>query len=380
MSDYKIELISWDKKQTFTIYGPGQGDRGAWLLTDPKGIYDAPLKTSWEQTTNSVGAIPTGVSYPPRDLQISLGVIGEDSPAQWRKTDSQLRLAFSELADSTLRVTTEDGIRELNCRLYDTPVMTSDIDPSVGRYAATVFSLRAGNPMWQGETVTHEWTFTGKNFYDTITIENPSDRPLWPQWVLPAPTSVVLPDIDFTTAQEHWVTMPWQRAGQDVLVDTRPGVEEAVCAGYPMWLATVPDHFLHPIPPHTPPTPLPIVMNPFPFADAAMVELGLPSRMPHKLIVETAKALSGDLSVETPETIQAMPTGTLAEKIYNAAQQASQIIGETVADIVATLTAVLLGDLIKATYKTIPTLAPQNIQLRLTPEWSRPYGMLEVEE
>lgn len=375
MTSYTIQLVSWDEKRTYTIYGPGQGDRGVYLLSDPQGLYDAPLKTWWENTTNNVGAIPTGASYPPRDVQISLGVVGEDSAERWRKLDSQLRLAFHEAHDTTLRVMTEYGTRELKVRLFDTPVMKSAYDPGVGRYAATIYSLRAGNPLWQGETHLIEWVFDGRNFYDTITVENPSDHPLYPQWVLPGPTSMLLPDFDLESGKEHWVTMPWQGKGMNVLVDTRPGVEEAVCAGRPLWLATVPEHFNNPIPPHTPPTKLPVVMNPFPFADATMKALGLPTRLPQKFIVETAKALAGDLSVQAPEAVQAMDTDNLAQKIHDALVQATQVVEDVAEDIAATITAALIGDLLKATYSAIPALAPQNIQLRLTPEYSRPYGV-----
>ena len=57
--------------EVFTIYGEGQGDRGVFLLEDPVGLMDAPLTTSWQQSTCGIGARMTGVTYEPRDVPVS---------------------------------------------------------------------------------------------------------------------------------------------------------------------------------------------------------------------------------------------------------------------------------------------------------------------
>lgn len=372
---YTIQIISYDGKNTFTVYGPGQGDRGIVLLQDPKGLIDAPIKSNWRPSVYGVGAKPTGVTYPPRDVHLIFAVIDDHSPEGWRATESAFRRAWSELYDSTIRIVDEYGILDLKGRLLDAPIVDNKIDPGLPGLVKTKYSVRCGNPNFQQEPEKIEWHFDGRNFYDTITISNPTDLPLWPQWVLPSPTSVVLPDKDFVNDQDHWVTMPFQFPGQDVLVDTRPDVEEAVCAGHAMWLGAMPDHFLNPIPPHTRNLKLPIIMNPFPFVDDVMSNLGIPTRMPHRFIVETAKALSGELSTFTPEAINTFDVGTLSGKIRAAVEQAHRVVGDAVTTLVAKLTAATIGQLIQATYKTVPSLSDQTIQLILPYEYSRPWGM-----
>lgn len=371
-----IRLESWDGSNVFTLYGDGEGDRGVYLLEDPVGLIDAPITTTWQQSTYGVGARMTGVTYEPRDLHLPLGVVCDSSPEGWRRVDSILRQAFSEYHDSRLTATTENGTRHLNVRLFDTPQMNNKHDPSKEGYASTIFNLRAGNPMWQGDREVITWDFTGKNFYDHITIDNPGDRPLWPQWILPGPTSVVLPDYDISAGKEHWVRMPFQRTGQDVLVDTRPDREEAVCAGHPMWLATLPDHFLHPIPPHTVGFELPIVMNPYPFADAVMQAIGLPTRLPTEFIVASAKAMVGELAPFDAEEIRLWSPDDLANRLFASARKAAEVVGEVGQNILAEITVKMLSRLIGETYTVVDALVDQQIGLVLQPEYSRPWGML----
>lgn len=370
-----IRLESWDRENVFTIYGPGQGDRGVYLLQDPVGLADAPLSTSWQQSTYGVGARMTGVTYEPRDIHLPLGVVCNSSPEGWRRLDSILRKAFSVDHDSRLSITSESGTRYLNVRLFDTPCLDIKTDPGKAGYAATIFNLRAGNPMWQGEREVIEWDFTGKNFYDHIKVSNPGDRPLWPQWILPAPASIVLPDYDFDNGREQWVRMPFQAIGQDVLVDTRPDREEAVCAGHPMWLATLPDHFVHPIPPHTKDFELPIIVNPYPFADAVMQAVGLPTRIPTSFIVASAKTLVGDFSHFDIETMRHWSNADLASRIYSAAQTAATALGELGEAVMATITSEALSLLLKGTFTVADRVFDQKAALVVQPEYSRPWGL-----
>lgn len=361
--------------EVFTIYGEGQGDRGVFLLEDPVGLMDAPLTTSWQQSTCGIGARMTGVTYEPRDVHLPLGVVCPSSPEAWRAVDSFARKAFSVEKESQIIVNSEDGTRYLNVRLFDAPQMDIKRDPGRAGYAATIVNLRAGNPMWQGERQVIEWDFTGKNFYDHITVSNPGDRPLWPQWILPAPSSMVLPDYDFENNKEQWVRMPFQAIGQDVLVDTRPDREEAVCAGHPMWLATLPDHFVNPIPPHTKDFKLPVVVNPYPFADAVMQASGLPTRIPTSFIVASAKTLVGDFSQFDIETMRQWSNEDLASRIYSAAETAAKALGELGAAVIATITSGALSLLLKGTFTVADKFFDQKAALVVQPEYSRPWGL-----
>lgn len=372
---YDVSVTSWDGEKTFHVYGSKEGDEGVYLLQEPVGLLDADIKPVWQSTTNSVGARPISVDYPPRDLTLPFGVVDDALGASWRATEDVFRQSFSELHDSTISVTTEYGTRTLKCRLLDKPNVDNKEDPATRGIVKCIYTLRAGNPMWQGEKQELTWTFTGKNFYDTITVSNPGDRPLWPQWVLQGATSVVLPDIDIEHNNNHYVTMPFQLPGQNVLVDTRPGVEEAVCAGHPMWLATVPDHFLYPIPPHTESYELPIIMNPFPFADDIMASLGIPTRIDHRLIVETAKALSGIMDGVSDTELAQLTENTLAGYIMQALETAKTFVDNVVVEAVAAITAATVGQLLKATYNVIPSMQNQQVGLVLPVEYSRPWGM-----
>ncbi|MFY9190175.1 MAG: hypothetical protein WAN89_02730 [Lawsonella sp.] len=371
---YTIQIISYDESKTFTVHGPGTGDRGIHLLQDPKGLIDAPLQSNWRESVYGVGAKPTGVTYPPRDLHLIFAARNYESPEQLRATESDFRMAWSELYDSTIRIITEDGVFDLKGRLLEAPIVDNVVDPALNVGVKIKYSIRCGNPNFIGEPEIIDWHFDGRNFYDEIVVSNPTDLPLWPQWVIPGPASMVLPDKDFANNVDRWVTLPYQFKGQNVLVDSRPDVEEVVCAGHAMWLGMMPDHFLNPIPPQTYNATLPVVVNPYPFADDIMKSLGLPTRLPHLFIVQSAKALTGQMMQIPEPDVSAMDVPTLAGKIEAAAQVAAQAIGDTVTSIAAKITAETVGRLLQSTYETVPAMGDKTVRLILPYEYSRPWG------
>ncbi|MDK6717842.1 hypothetical protein QP297_26535, partial [Escherichia coli] len=73
------------------------------------------------------------------------------------------------------------------------------------------------------------------------------------------------------------ITLPFQPYGVDVAVDTDPEVEQIVSLQRPAWGAKMNGQFFcYPVPPWTPPTELPVFVNPLPWTNDVWRALQIP--------------------------------------------------------------------------------------------------------
>jgi len=241
----------------WVLNGPGAGREGVHLGESPEGIYDAPVRTLWQQGAFQEGASPNGARWDARDLVFMVMIQGT-ATRSWQDVDSAWRRAWSYTKDSILRVTTSSGTRELRLRMFESPRFTPDIDPRVNEFGEVVMTCRAGDPFWYEQPDKQIVEAVGGSGTEYRTVVNPTDKDMWLRWVQSPGSRWTVPDFDFAGGQRV-ITLPSVYTDREVLIDTHPLREQVVVVGWAnAWEAMGGVQFLHPVPPYTPPTDVPV--------------------------------------------------------------------------------------------------------------------------
>lgn len=288
----------------WTLAGDGAGDRGVWLASNVTGLYDPPVRVTYEEPGNYPGARFLNHRILRRDIVFAVTIL-HDREESWADRDSLWRKAWAYDKDSTLHITTEFGTRSLKLRMGESPEVSWATDP-MGRTANDcAMTCIAGDPFWYEKdviytaTTTKDTTFDPETYFTTpdwdklpkeeltITVDpadgrgglNPTDQAIWPKWTLPgsqlpvknfpkpwppgipipwerAPfTQWVVPDYDFTPGsdkKDRRLRLPGLILGEDVVVDSDPRVEQVSSAiGTQVWARLNGVRFRHPVPPYT---------------------------------------------------------------------------------------------------------------------------------
>lgn len=282
-----IEVIGVDGS-SWIVSGQNEGHEGIVLDAGPQGLQEAPRSGIWQQSAFQEGATFMGVSVEPIDLVLAFQVWGDEE--NWQDVSSRFRRAWDYEKLTTIRVTTESGTRELQTCLYEAPDRDSDHDPRLLQYSVEKYTLRAPWPYWEGDVVTETMTgelvsrpYEGSEWWEKlsaalkklfglspdiehykeaeITVHNPTDVPLWPQWACTAPGRWGIPDFSFKDDDQasRVITTPTLAPGQGLTIDTYPRNEPYVADdGSNMAGRFGGVLFLNPIPPFTPPTKIPV--------------------------------------------------------------------------------------------------------------------------
>ena len=247
---------------TWTVSGAGAGNEGVELVEDPDGLFDeAPFKSIWQQTAFQEGATYLGHTIEPLDLVLGFDIYGDDG--DWEDIESRFYAGFAPDRVATITVTTEMEQRTLQVVKMEGTKTTSKKDPRLLHYSRITLTLRAPFPFWKGDTHLAVFKATPGIIAGQLTIFNPTDRPMWPQWSMTAPGRWKIPDFDFDnpTGQDgrRVITTPELRAGEDLTIDTYPRSERYVAANGSNIAGRFGGiDFLHPIPPHTRETKVPV--------------------------------------------------------------------------------------------------------------------------
>lgn len=252
----RIEVEGVDGS-TWVLNGVGAGREGVHLGESPDGIYDAPVRTLWQQGAFQEGASPNGARWDARDI-VFTAMIQRVAGRSWQEVDSAWRRAWSYTADSILRVTTPSGTRELKLRMFEAPKFAPDMDPRVNEFGEVVMTCRAGDPFWREQPDKHTVTASATSGTEVVTVVNPTDKDMWLRWVLSLGSRWTIPDFDFSGGSRT-VTMPTAYTSRDVLIDTHPLREQVVVPDWAnAWEAMGGVQLLHPVPAYTPPTDVPV--------------------------------------------------------------------------------------------------------------------------
>lgn len=296
MHDETVVELEGVNGEWFTLAGPDAGDRGMYLGTGVKGIYDPPVKVVYEEPGNYPGARYLNHRILRRDITIAILIL-DDQEDPWAARDSELRKALAYDRDAILHVTTpESGHRWLKVRLGDAPDVELDTDPHLGRIVTVKLLLIAGDPFWYEDDVVYSavtktdtrftppplpWAFGNfpqENITITVNSLNPTDQYIWLKWTVPgseepvpsfpwpfppgvpipwerAPfTQWVIPDYSFEdpALADRRLQLPGLIRGEDCVVDTDPRVEQVSSAsGSQVWARMNGVRFRHPVPPYT---------------------------------------------------------------------------------------------------------------------------------
>lgn len=259
----ELSLVSYTG-ETVYIHGPRIGHSGIALLTDPEGLWEAPINAVWMQGAFQEGATYLGYRTEPIDVVLPLAAKGEDYRTWKRNDDTLHRILGNPDTGFTLTAYSPSGTRKLHLRLTSAPKCATKIDPGVTLVSQYVVQARAGWPRWVGKEETSVVSFTSSTGEGTVTVSNPTDTACWPRWVCQAPGKWTLPDYSFTEGPQatRTITTPTLGEGEHLTVDTYPTHEPYVAAnGSNIAGRFAGVLFLHPIPPHTPPTPVPVSLT-----------------------------------------------------------------------------------------------------------------------
>jgi hypothetical protein len=296
----------------FTLAGPNAGDRGVYLSTDVKGLYDPPVKVVYEEPGNYPGARYLSHRILRRDITFKVDILNDKgSTNSWISRDSEWRKAWAFDRDSYLHVTTdESGTRTLKCRLGESPDISLYTDPHGNTMNDAIMTIIAGDPFWYEEDVvysvkTKRDTRFSPSLFDvpgewpweqlpteTLHIHvdpsdnrgglNPTDQYVWVKYGLPASTSQIP---QFPWPFPPGIAIPWERApftqfilpdrkweedeegpadpnrrvktpgliiGEDCVLDTDPREEQFTSAsGSPVWARTNGVRWRYAVPPYT---------------------------------------------------------------------------------------------------------------------------------
>ena len=335
-------------------------------------LFDAPATTHFKPRAGQSGTTYRGFRMEERNIVLRV-LIFADSSVEWARVDSDFRRALDYDKQSELIVRSSmSGERRLKVRLAEAPAYQWDKDPNYHAAALVEFVVVAEDPFWYSGHEHDEFVFDGLNWYGgSVTVSNPGDVPVWPKWVLTAPAKFILPDVSFRDDAEkgRTIVLPFQPLGREVLVDTDP-LEELITANDDtlLWAEMGGQFFQNPIPPRTPPTQIPVSIDPLP---------NLPVVLPPGWrewiagrINEWAKRLGKEeLFRRTPEDIAKVVHDTLYDK--NRPQWLKDI-GDPILDFLNV--DYIAGRIINAWGQT-NNMAGATAQVRVDHKWSRPWGM-----
>lgn len=252
-----------------------------------QGFYHAPVDTEWKRARRQRGGSFAGLENPARDMQLGFRVRAIAGQT-WQETDALLRSCFTYQLDpwwpgdalARIYVESDSDIRSLGVQMFEEPDFAPDISPEVLQYGNVFYKLRAGQSFWDGSTVVEPWETSATSDSGTIEVSNPTDVEMFQTWVL-TPGTWTVPDVSWT-GRPHARTpggpyptrsitlQPVTPAMGSLTIQLDPmrvmmqdasgiNVMGLVGGGY---------YFMHTIPPHTPPTPLPISVTDAPVGGA----------------------------------------------------------------------------------------------------------------
>jgi hypothetical protein len=277
----------WIRGQGRTVHVHGDslsGQDGIWLAQGQvKGLWDAPVKTTWKTGAFTEGSKLRNVKKLHRDMDIGFHCI--ESPGRsMEENESDFRKMFEYQEDpwdddpqpTSIGVETEiSGIRMIDVLMYDTPLFEPDIDPIKQQYINLIMKLRAGAPMWyEPDPATNKpyqsvFSSDATNAAGWIEVYNPTDQPMRHKWILTR-GKWEIPDVS-------WVGRKYNRRPGGAYADRALSMPEITATQGGCWIdldnskLQVRDahytnllplmggkFFKHIIPPYTPKTLLPI--------------------------------------------------------------------------------------------------------------------------
>ncbi|HHY07521.1 MAG TPA: hypothetical protein GX530_03125 [Corynebacteriales bacterium] len=360
----------------------GAGFGAVTLMKDnpPAGLWDAPAQTKYDQSARQEGGTFRSLRWDMRDITLPVDVDGDRAGKPWEVLDDEFRRAFSYTKDAKLKITTEyGGERWIKVRMWQTPEVITTEGQLYG-HGQVAYYLRASDPFYHTTIPGDEFVFDGRNYVGTLTVENPSDHPMYLRYAVRGSASVMLPDVNLEGSKDRhkMIVLPFQGVGQDVAVSTRPDEEQVVCIDHANWWARMSGQlFWYAIPPWTPPTEIPVAINPLPWVPNLLSALSLPINMPNRFLYRTAEVLTQALADIPQDTVLSWTPEDLATRINDAfGVTKPEFEGKLPVGVEENITIPHIGQLITKAYGSVATMAGAGVKVYMEPSWSRPFGMM----
>lgn len=270
--------------RVITLSGEGSDESSTYLATGMTGFMDVPVTVLRGSHAFQEGSTYFGKRFPERLLEFGV-VIDSTNGLSWMENDSEFRKMWDVERDCKLWIETETSRRYLKIRPAEEFRFEPEFDPNQTQIEQVRLKCVAMDPWWYEDDYTDTWVATedttdGHFQMGTITIQNPTDREVYPQWLLQAPGQPRLPDFSWgdkrhngygtngyfdaaTAFATRQIVMAELLPNHHVRVDTRPdardGGYQSTDQTYRQRMKMV--RFLYPIPPYTKPIELPVGMS-----------------------------------------------------------------------------------------------------------------------
>lgn len=268
MSDLLLFEIEAPNGDRATIHGPGAGTEGIVLDINPKGLWETPTTTIWTEGARQEGGTYNGFRHNMQDVILPVHISATEDMS-WQQVKSRWSGMWEFDRETQLVATSSSGIRRLGLRKVETPTFEPIVDPGFNAYGLMIMTTRAGWPFYvENDEVDVFQSKTGA-LNGHVTLSNPTNRPMYPKWVIDAPQGgqVTLPDFSWVTDPEHedyeWrgrvIDVPTLSAGEKLVIRTYPDEETYESNINPLFWAranSVEPEF--PVPKHTLPVDVPI--------------------------------------------------------------------------------------------------------------------------
>ncbi|WP_069166797.1 hypothetical protein [Nocardia altamirensis] len=286
--------------ESFTVAGPGRGDKGVVLADEDSGtefdaMYETVTETIYNATAFQVGADFGGTREEKFDFSLAFHIIGTTG-LPWRVADSRFRNAFSYKRESLVRVRIGDTHRRLPVRLGAKPRVKIVGDPHIDDYGLVVLPLVGAYPRWLEDDVTSSFVTTtdttgGGVETGFVTVSNPLpvDYEIWLRWVFQGAAGIVwtIPDFSWGSDEfdradidrERKIVMPPLLDGEHIVVDTdrmaRNGQVNS-SLDTEVYARMGGKRFLYPLPGRTPLTRIPVSVTGAPIGAGIQVRCPRP--------------------------------------------------------------------------------------------------------
>lgn len=372
------------------VSGDKAGSEGVLLCKEFSGVYDAPVTTIRQTTARGIGAQYLDHKFEPRTLVLKFDVKGGNRD-RWVEIDSAFRQAW-DYSRST-RITFNDRVagttRYLDVMLSEAPSDDIDQNTFLIGFSTVGITCIADNPMWLEEDIAESFIFDGLHYKHEMTVENPSDQPMFLYWVVKSPLSVILPDWDVEAIRNskgfeldsvldyRFVVLPHAGPGMNFIVDTQPDARQIIAPGFPsFWAQMRGQYFEHVIPPYTPPTKLPVYVNPLPWLQTLFKTLDLPMNAPVPFYLAVAEALQGTIGQIPQSELLTHDFEWLAGKIDEAITSVNSQFDEFLTPAIRSRFKVSsIASLLNDAYTVIGNLPGGGVECRQIRRWSRPWGL-----
>ena len=367
MHDFEMDLIGIDGSR-WRLHGPGSENSPVRAMEgELPEFYDTPRENYYRSRVGVGGASYRGGRDPAAYISINIDIYGDDW--EWSMSRFRQALAFDEDAELVVRTKTA-GERRLKVRLSEAIRMTNAISPHAVSAAMYEVPLIALDPYWTGATqIQSAWSASNKQIAHFVTVTNPGDTHVWPEWVLTSPGQWILPDKDFTDPEKpvHMVQIPFLPYGRDTVVRTAPHdlTADSVDDTLSVLAGLRGQSFIHPIPPRTEATQVPVAIDPMPG-----LQIAIPDAW-KAWIAQRMQEVADRIGVSQWTAMTPDDVGREVRKILTDAHP--EWLPDLTDGLLAKMTAQVIADAWAAQYGKWSIVNGSTVQVRITPKWRSPW-------